>query len=63
VFACFINYLMFATVNGYGTSSYGVWINNTYLFLSSIIVLVYPMWLYYYLSKYYYFLQFEEFEI
>jgi len=54
--------MMFNTVNGDGTSSYGVWINNVYLFLSSIIVLAYPVWLYFYLTKYYYYLQYKEFE-
>ena len=49
VFACTINYLLFTTEGGYG-----VWINNICLGLSTLLVVAFPFWLYFFLSKNYY---------
>lgn len=51
-FACLINYILFTTEGE--TYSYGVWINNIYLFAGSILVVAYPVWLYFFLKKNYY---------
>jgi hypothetical protein len=44
-FACFINYLMFTTKGA--NSDSGVLVNNIYLVFASILVIGYPIWLYF----------------
>ena len=59
-FACLINYLMFTTQgDGY---NYGVLINNIYMVLSSVLLVAFPGWLFYFLRKNYYYLHFKEFK-
>ena len=48
VFAVFINFIMFTTEGE--TYSYGVWINNIYLVCSTVLIVVYPFWLYFFLK-------------
>jgi hypothetical protein len=60
VFACCINYLMFTTQGD--THNYGVLINNICMVLATILLIVYPFWLYFFLKKNYYSLQFKEYK-
>jgi len=58
-FACIMN---FYTLEWEGGSSvYGMYINNIYMFVSFLIVVGYPIWLYFFLSKHYYEFQFPYF--
>ena len=52
VFACLINFLMFTTQGD--VYSYGVLINNIFLVLSTLLVVAYPVWIYFFLNKNYY---------
>jgi hypothetical protein len=51
-FACAINWMMFTTQGD--TYNYGVLINNVFLCLSSLMLVGYPVWLYFFLKKNYF---------
>jgi hypothetical protein len=59
MFACLINWMMFTTKGD--THNYGVFINNVYLIASSVLLVAFPFWLYFFLKKNYYDLQFKTF--
>jgi hypothetical protein len=41
--------------------NYGVLINNIYMVVSSVLLVAFPCWLFYFLRKNYYDLHFQEF--
>jgi hypothetical protein len=50
-FACLINWMKF-TNQGDG-ANYGMYINNVYLALSSVLLIAFPFWMYLFLKKNY----------
>merc|ERR1740117_247903 len=59
-YAALINWQMFAYKTEEG-HDLGLWINNTYLVLSTLVVIVYPIFLYFFMRHYYYNFGDEEF--